>query len=42
MPRLFALLLLASPAVYARGMGNPTPARDWWRTKYKLTGEEYN
>ena len=22
--------------------GNPTPARDWWRTKYKLTGEEYN
>jgi len=22
--------------------GNPTPERDWWRTKYKLTGEEYN
>ncbi len=22
--------------------GNPTPDRDWWRTKYKLTGEDYN
>lgn len=22
--------------------GNPTPNRDWWRTKYKSTGEEYN
>ena len=22
--------------------GNPTPARDWWRTKYASTGEEYN
>jgi pyruvate-ferredoxin/flavodoxin oxidoreductase len=22
--------------------GNPTPERDWWRTKYKSTGEEYN
>jgi pyruvate-ferredoxin/flavodoxin oxidoreductase len=22
--------------------GNPTPNRDWWRTKYKLNGEEYN
>ncbi|MBI2924388.1 MAG: 2-oxoacid:acceptor oxidoreductase family protein [Verrucomicrobia bacterium] len=22
--------------------GNPTPNRDWWRTKYKTTGEEYN
>jgi pyruvate-ferredoxin/flavodoxin oxidoreductase len=22
--------------------GNPTPARDWWVTKYKSTGEEYN
>jgi pyruvate-ferredoxin/flavodoxin oxidoreductase len=22
--------------------GNPTLERDWWRTKYKLTGEEYN
>jgi len=22
--------------------GNPTPARDWWRTKYATTGEEYN
>jgi pyruvate-ferredoxin/flavodoxin oxidoreductase len=22
--------------------GNPTPDRDWWRTKYKSTGEEYN
>jgi pyruvate-ferredoxin/flavodoxin oxidoreductase len=22
--------------------GNPTPNRDWWRTKYASTGEEYN
>jgi pyruvate-ferredoxin/flavodoxin oxidoreductase len=22
--------------------GNPTPNRDWWRTKYAATGEEYN
>jgi len=22
--------------------GNPTPNRDWWRTKYAGTGEEYN
>ncbi len=22
--------------------GNPTSNRDWWRTKYKTTGEEYN
>src|SRR5664280_422461 len=22
--------------------GNPTPTRDWWRTKYKCNGEEYN
>jgi pyruvate-ferredoxin/flavodoxin oxidoreductase len=22
--------------------GNPTPTRDWWRTKYASTGEEYN
>jgi pyruvate-ferredoxin/flavodoxin oxidoreductase len=22
--------------------GNPSAARDWWRTKYKTTGEEYN
>ncbi len=22
--------------------GNPTPERDWWRTKFKATGEEYN
>jgi len=22
--------------------GNPTLGRDWWRTKYKATGEEYN
>ncbi|MFO1475648.1 MAG: 2-oxoacid:acceptor oxidoreductase family protein [Verrucomicrobiota bacterium] len=22
--------------------GNPTPDRDWWRAKYKSTGEEYN
>ena len=22
--------------------GNPTVNRDWWRTKYKSTGEEYN
>jgi pyruvate-ferredoxin/flavodoxin oxidoreductase len=22
--------------------GNPTPNRDWWRTKYSTTGEEYN
>jgi pyruvate-ferredoxin/flavodoxin oxidoreductase len=22
--------------------GNPTPERDWWRAKYKSTGEEYN
>ena len=22
--------------------GNPTPNRDWWRTKYKSTGDEYN
>jgi pyruvate-ferredoxin/flavodoxin oxidoreductase len=22
--------------------GNPTPNRDWWRTKYKSTGQEYN
>ena len=22
--------------------GNPTPERDWWRTKFKPTGEEYN
>jgi pyruvate-ferredoxin/flavodoxin oxidoreductase len=22
--------------------GNPSPNRDWWRTKYKSTGEEYN
>ncbi len=22
--------------------GNPTPERDWWRTKFKSTGEEYN
>jgi pyruvate-ferredoxin/flavodoxin oxidoreductase len=22
--------------------GNPTSNRDWWRTKYKSTGEEYN
>jgi pyruvate-ferredoxin/flavodoxin oxidoreductase len=22
--------------------GNPTPNRDWWRTKYKLNGEEYS
>ena len=22
--------------------GNPTPNRDWWRTKYKDSGEEYN
>ena len=22
--------------------GNPTPSRDWWRTKYASTGEEYN
>ena len=22
--------------------GNPTPDRDWWRTKYATTGEEYN
>jgi pyruvate-ferredoxin/flavodoxin oxidoreductase len=22
--------------------GNPTPNRDWWVTKYKETGEEYN
>jgi pyruvate-ferredoxin/flavodoxin oxidoreductase len=22
--------------------GNPTPNRDWWRTKYKSSGEEYN
>ncbi len=22
--------------------GNPTPNRDWWRTKFKATGEEYN
>jgi pyruvate-ferredoxin/flavodoxin oxidoreductase len=22
--------------------GNPTSTRDWWRTKYKSTGEEYN
>ena len=22
--------------------GNPTPERDWWRTKYKTSGEEYN
>ena len=22
--------------------GNPTPTRDWWRTKYSTTGEEYN
>jgi pyruvate-ferredoxin/flavodoxin oxidoreductase len=22
--------------------GNPTVDRDWWRTKYKSTGEEYN
>lgn len=22
--------------------GNPTPERDWWRTKFKTTGEEYN
>ena len=22
--------------------GNPTPDRDWWRTKYASTGEEYN
>ena len=22
--------------------GNPSTDRDWWRTKYKSTGEEYN
>ncbi len=22
--------------------GNPTPERDWWRTKFASTGEEYN
>jgi pyruvate-ferredoxin/flavodoxin oxidoreductase len=22
--------------------GNPSSSRDWWRTKYKSTGEEYN
>jgi pyruvate-ferredoxin/flavodoxin oxidoreductase len=22
--------------------GNPTPDRDWWRTKFKDSGEEYN
>lgn len=22
--------------------GNPSPDRDWWRTKYKLNGEEYS
>ena len=22
--------------------GNPTPTRDWWRSKYASTGEEYN
>jgi pyruvate-ferredoxin/flavodoxin oxidoreductase len=22
--------------------GNPTPNRDWWRTKFKSNGEEYN
>lgn len=22
--------------------GNPTPNRDWWRTKFKANGEEYN
>ena len=22
--------------------GNPTPERDWWRTKYASSGEEYN
>ena len=22
--------------------GNPTPDRDWWRTKFKATGKEYN
>jgi pyruvate-ferredoxin/flavodoxin oxidoreductase len=22
--------------------GNPTPNHDWWRTKFKATGEEYN
>ncbi len=22
--------------------GNPSPERDWWRTKYKSTGEAYN
>jgi pyruvate-ferredoxin/flavodoxin oxidoreductase len=22
--------------------GNPSPNRDWWRTKFKTTGEEYN
>lgn len=22
--------------------GNPTPDRDWWRTKYAVSGEEYN
>jgi len=22
--------------------GNPTPERDWWRTKYASNGEEYN
>jgi pyruvate-ferredoxin/flavodoxin oxidoreductase len=22
--------------------GNPTPTRDWWRTKYATTGEDYN
>jgi pyruvate-ferredoxin/flavodoxin oxidoreductase len=22
--------------------GNPSPDRDWWRTKFKLTGEEYS
>jgi len=22
--------------------GNPTPERDWWRTKYALDGQEYN
>jgi pyruvate-ferredoxin/flavodoxin oxidoreductase len=22
--------------------GNPTPDRDWWRTKYKTSGAEYN
>ncbi|HEY3862684.1 MAG TPA: 2-oxoacid:acceptor oxidoreductase family protein [Verrucomicrobiae bacterium] len=22
--------------------GNPTPARDWWRTKFASNGEEYN